>query len=169
MAPSHGDNLKMSKIAIMGFGNTVRSDGAIGCYVIDELTAFFMTSRSVTLFDMGSSSSEIMYRLKGHDYVILVDGTTDSGQAPGTIIRLPDSETQSLPREDSSMYLHSLNWNQALTYGQKVLQEDFPKRIDVYLIAINNTQIEGELSEEVKKAGDEVVKQIRRSIAEVEY
>ena len=159
----------MSKTAVLGFGNTVRSDGAIGCYVIDELTAFFMTSRSVTLFDMGSSSSEIMYRLKGHDYVILVDGTTDTNEAPGTIIKLSESETKVIPQENSSLSLHSLNWDQALVYGRKVLQEEFPRKVEVFLIAIDNTQIEGELSDEVKKAGDEVVKQIRRSIAEVEY
>lgn len=153
----------------MGFGDTVRSDDAIGCYVIDELTAFFMTSRSVTLFDMGAFTSDILLRLKGHDHVILVDGTTDSGKAPGTVIRLPASDVERIAQEAPSLHLHSLKWDQALAYGKNLLKDEFPEKVDVYLIAIENTSIAGEISEEVKNAGDQVVRSIRRAIAETGY
>lgn len=157
----------MSKIAIMGFGNPVRSDDAVGCYVIDELTAFYMNSRDVTLFDMGTSAFEILFKLKGHDHIILVDGTINSGEKPGTIFKLPASEVESAPQDDPMVFLHSLKWDQALSYAKKILQDEYPEKIDVYLIAIDDTRLDVGMSEEVEKAGDEVVKHIRRSITEV--
>lgn len=157
----------MNKIAIMGFGNPVRSDDAVGCYVIDELTAYYMNSRDVTLFDMGTSAFEILFKLKGHDYIILVDGTTNSGETPGTIFKLPASEVESAPQDDPMVFLHSLKWDQALSYAKKILREEYPDNIDVYLVAIDNTKLGEGMTEEVEKAGDIVVDLIRKSIAEV--
>ena len=157
----------MNKIAIMGFGNPVRSDDAVGCYVIDELTAYYMNSRDVTLFDMGTSAFEILFKLKGHDYIIVVDGTINSGEAPGTIFKLPASEVESAPQDDPMVFLHSLKWDQALSYAKKILREEYPDNIDVYLVAIDNTKLGEGMSEEVEKAGDIVVDLIRKSIAEV--
>jgi len=37
------------------------------------------------------------------------------------------------------------------------MQNDYPEDIQVYLIAIENTKLDMELSDEVKKAGDKVV------------
>jgi Ni,Fe-hydrogenase maturation factor len=37
------------------------------------------------------------------------------------------------------------------------MQSDYPEDIQVYLIAIENTKLDMELSDEVKKAGDKVV------------
>ena len=44
------------------------------------------------------------------------------------------------------------------------MREDYPKDITVYLIAVDNTRIEIELSEEVKEAGDKVVQYILEEI-----
>ena len=151
----------------MGFGNPVRSDDAVGCYVIDELTAFYMNSREVTLFDMGTSAFEVLFKLEGHDYIIIVDGTINSGEPPGTIFKLPAEEVASAPQDDPMVFLHSLKWDQALSYAKKIMQDDYPTNIDVYLIAIDDTRLDVGMSDEVEKAGDEVVKLIRETLAEV--
>ena len=151
----------------MGFGNPVRSDDAVGCYVIDELTAFYMNSREVTLFDMGTSAFEVLFKLEGHDYIIIVDGTINSGEPPGTIFKLPAEEVRSTPQDDPMVFLHSLKWDQALSYAKKIMQDDYPENIDVYLIAIDDTRLDVGMSDEVEKAGDEVVKLIRETLSEV--
>lgn len=57
-------------------------------------------------------------------------------------------------------FLHSIKWNQALSYAKKILREEYPEDIQVYLIAIENTKLEIELSDIVKEAGDKVVQLI---------
>lgn len=157
----------MSKVAIMGFGNPVRSDDAVGCYVIDELTAFYMNSREVTLFDMGTSAFEVLFKLKGHNRIIIVDGTINSGEPVGTIFKLPAEEVESAPQDDPLVFLHSLKWDQALSYAKKILGDEYPKDIDVYLIAIDDTRLDVGMSEEVERAGDKVVGHIRETLASV--
>ncbi len=157
----------MSKTAIMGFGNPLRSDDTVGCYVIDELTAFYMNSREVTLFDMGTSAYEILYKLKGHDYIILIDGEVDSGEPPGTILKLRPQEIESALKDEPLMVVQGLKWDQALSYAKSILKDEYPDRIDVYLVAIDDTRLNAGMSFDVEKAGDEVVRLIRKSIAEV--
>ncbi|TAE51976.1 MAG: hydrogenase maturation protease, partial [Bacteroidetes bacterium] len=44
----------MKKTAILGFGNPVRSDDGVGCYVIEELKKSSALSPDLTLIDMGT-------------------------------------------------------------------------------------------------------------------
>ena len=62
------------KTAIMGFGNPVRSDDAIGIYVIEQLKEELPDSEDISIFDMGTAAFEVLFGLKGHDKIILVDG-----------------------------------------------------------------------------------------------
>jgi len=159
--------MNKSKTAILGFGNPIISDDAVGCYVIDELTAFFMYSQEVTLFDMGTSDKDILCKLKGHNTIILIDGSFNSGESPGTIFRLSPEEIASASLEEPKVMLPCLRWHHALYHARKVLGEGFPERVIVYLIAVDDTQLDIGLTEEVAEAGDQVVKLIRRTIMEV--
>jgi len=47
-----------------------------------------------------------------------------------------------------------------LSYSKKILGDDYPEDIQVYLIAVENTKLDTALSEEVKEAGDKVVQHI---------
>ena len=64
------------------------------------------------------------------------------------------------PQEDPLVFLHGMKWDQALSYAKKILQDEYPEDIQVYLIAIENTRLEVGLSEAVKEAGDKVVERI---------
>jgi Ni,Fe-hydrogenase maturation factor len=55
------------------------------------------------------------------------------------------------------VFLHGMKWDQALSYAKKILGEDYPEDIQVYLIAVENTKLEVDLSKSVKEAGDKVV------------
>ncbi|MEM7658771.1 MAG: hydrogenase maturation protease, partial [Bacteroidota bacterium] len=73
------------RIAIMGFGNPVRSDDGIGCYVIDQLRTALGEEPHINLFDMGTSAFEVLFQLKGHDHIIVVDAVINSGEPIGTL------------------------------------------------------------------------------------
>ncbi|MCI2228252.1 hydrogenase maturation protease [Polaribacter sp. MSW13] len=147
----------MEKIAIMGFGNPVRSDDGIGMYVIEKLKEIIGNNSSINIFDMGTAAFEILFGLKGHQKIILVDAVINSNEPVGTLFKVPASEVLAAPEENPLVFLHSMKWNQALSYAKKILQDEYPEDIQVYLIAVENTKLEFDLSKEVQDAGDKVV------------
>ncbi len=141
----------------MGFGNPVRSDDAVGCYVIEQLQKKGIESDDITLLDMGTGAFEVLFKLQGHQRIIIVDAVINTGEAVGTLYKVPAEEINAAIIDDPMVFLHSIKWDQALSYAKKILRENYPTDISVYLIAVDNTRIEIELSDIVKQAGDKVV------------
>lgn len=155
------------KTAIMGFGNPVRSDDAIGIYVIEELRKSIDSTGAVSLFDMGTAAFEVLFGLKGHDKIILVDAVINTNESVGTLFKVPAEEVLRAPEEDPMVFLHGMKWDQALSYTKKIMGDAYPEDISVYLIAIDNTKLEVDLSPAVKKAGDKVVNLILEELKAV--
>jgi len=148
------------KTAIMGFGNPVRSDDAVGIYVINQLREKLPASEDISIFDMGTAAFEVLFGLKGHDKIILADAVLNSNEPVGTLFKVPAEEVMKAPQDDPLVFLHGMKWDQALSYTKKILQDDYPGDIQVYLIAIENTKLEVDLSNVVREAGDKVVQHI---------
>lgn len=154
-----------TKIAIMGFGNPCRSDDGIAIYVIDELRKVIGEEHeTITLFDMGTSAFEVLFQLKGHSRIIIVDAVINTGEIAGTLYKLPASEINAQINDDPMVFLHSLKWDQALSYSKKILREEYPEDIQVYLIAVDNLKLDINLSEDVKNAGDKVIELILKEV-----
>ena len=148
------------KTAIMGFGNPVRSDDAVGIYVIEKLSQSLENHEDISIFDMGTSAFEVLFGLKGHDRIILVDAALNTNEPIGTLFKVPAEEVLRAPQDDPLVFLHGMKWDQALSYAKKILQDDYPEDIQVYLVAIENTKLEVDLSQPVQAAGDKVVTHI---------
>ena len=148
------------KTAIMVIGNPVRSDDAIGIYVIEQLKEKLPDSEDISIFDMGTAAFEVLFGLKGHDKIILVDGVLNSNEPVGTLFKVPAEEVMKAPQDDPLVFLHGMKWDQALSYTKKILQDEYPEDIQVYLVAIENTKLEIDMSDVVKQAGDKVVQHI---------
>ncbi|HCX23990.1 MAG: hydrogenase maturation protease [Flammeovirgaceae bacterium] len=158
----------MKKTAIMGFGNPVRSDDAIGVHVVNELKKKIV-SPDITLMDMGTSAFEVLFGLKGHEKIIIVDAVVNSDEEPGTLFKVPAEEVLRAPQDDPMVFLHGLKWDQALSYAKKIMGEEYPTDIEVYLIAVDNTRLEIEISKEVLNAGEQVIQLILDEIGEANY
>jgi hydrogenase maturation protease len=144
----------MKKTAILGFGNPVRSDDGIGCLVIDELKKRIPELPGhISLIDMGTSAFEMLFQLKGHERIIVVDAVMNTGEPDGTLYRLPASAIDAAIQDDPLVFLHGLKWDQALSYAKKILGREYPDDISVYLIAVTNLRIELGISEAVREAG----------------
>lgn len=144
----------------MGFGNPVRSDDAVGIYVIEQLREKLPASEDISLFDMGTAAFEVLFGLKGHSKIILVDAVLNSNESVGTLFKLPAEEVMKAPQDDPLVFLHGMKWDQALSYTKKILQDEYPEDVQVYLVAIENTKLEVDLSDVVKEAGDKVVQYV---------
>ncbi len=156
------------KTAIMGFGNPVRSDDAIGIYVIEQLRQTLVGIEEISIFDMGTAAFEVLFKLEGHDRIILIDAVLNTNEPVGTLFKLPAEEVLRAPQDDPMVFLHGMKWDQALSYAKKILRENYPEDIQVYLIAIENTKLEVDLSEGVKQAGDKVVTLILEELNQLE-
>lgn len=153
------------KTAVMGFGNPCRSDDGIGIYIIDELRKIIKHDEQVTLFDMGTSAFEVLFNLKGHSQIIIADAVINTGEKPGTLYKLPSTEIAASIQDDPMVFLHSLKWDQALSYAKKILRDEYPEDISVYLVAVNDTKLDIRLTDEVRQAGDKVVQLIAAQLA----
>ena len=149
----------------MGFGNPARSDDGIGCYVVAQLQEQLGEQEGISLLDMGTSAFEVLFQLQGHQRIILVDAVINTGEEDGTLYKLPASAVEAAIQDDPMVFLHALKWDQALSYAKKILREDYPEDISVYLISVSNTRLEIGLSEIVQTAGDRVVGLIKEELA----
>lgn len=147
----------VKKTAVLGFGNPVRADDGVGIYVIDQLKKQLGASEEVSIFDMGTSAFEVLFKLKGHDRIILIDAVINTDEQVGTTYKLPASEVEGQIEDDPMVFLHGLKWNQALSYARKMLKDDYPEEVEVYLIAIESTRFNVGMTEEAKQGGDKIV------------
>tara|TARA_R110000823_G_scaffold272512_2_gene391805 strand:+ start:193 stop:672 length:480 start_codon:yes stop_codon:yes gene_type:complete len=152
------------KTAIMGFGNPVRSDDAVGIYVIEQLREKLPESEDISIFDMGTAAFEVLFGLKGHDKIILADAVLNSNEPVGTLFKVPAEEVLRAPQDDPLVFLHGMKWDQALSYTKKIFRDEYPEDIQVYLVAIENTKLEVDLSDVVREAGDKVVQHILKDL-----
>jgi|AntRauTorckE5430_2_1112549.scaffolds.fasta_scaffold02428_2 hydrogenase maturation protease len=149
--------MNSKKTALLGFGNPARSDDGVGCYVIQQLKEKYPEREELTILDMGTSAFEVLFQLKGNERIIFVDGVINTGEPDGTLYHLPASEINAAIQDDPMVFLHSLKWDQALSYAKKILQDEYPDDIGVYLVSITNTKLDIGMSPEVIAGGDRLI------------
>lgn len=160
-ALQHHDMKPQPRTAVLGFGNPVRSDDGIGCFVIEMLKKQFPEpSDMLSLLDMGTGAFEVLFQVQGHERIIVVDAVINTGEPDGTLYCLPASEVMGAIQDDPMVFLHSLKWDQALSYTKKIMGHAFPTDIVAYLVAISNTRLEVGLSQPVQQAGLQLAQRI---------
>ncbi len=149
--------IKVAKTAVLGFGNPVRADDGVGIHVVNRLAQLLGEQERISIFDMGTSAFEVLFKLRDHNRIILIDAVVNTGDPVGTLYKLPAAEIESQIEEDPLVFLHSLKWSQALSYAKKMLGEAYPEEVEVYLIAVNDTRFNVGMGPEAVSAGDQVV------------
>ena len=97
----------------------------------------------------------------------MVDAVINTNEPVGTVFKVPAEEVLRAPQDDPMVFLHGMKWDQALSYAKKILGDDYPEDIQVYLIAVENTKLDTLLSSEVKNAGDKVVNYILEDLKQI--
>ncbi|MEM8558055.1 MAG: hydrogenase maturation protease, partial [Bacteroidota bacterium] len=97
--------------AVLGFGNPVRGDDAVGVCIVQELQARFgaaLDDAGVTVFDMGTSAFEVLFQLRGHDRLRFVDAALNTGHPVGTVFKVPAEQLEREVNSDPLVFLHVL-------------------------------------------------------------
>jgi hydrogenase maturation protease len=78
-------------ILVLGLGNLLMTDDALGSRVIETLERCFTFPAQVALLDGGTLGLDLLPRLEGIDKLLVVDAL-EMDAAPGTLFRLAGDE-----------------------------------------------------------------------------
>ena len=152
----------MMHLGVIGIGNDTRGDDAIGLVVARCLQ--HDTPEGVTVQEVHGEGLSVLERWQGADAIILIDAS-HSGAAPGTIHRL-EPLTQPLPRDLFPCSTHAFGVVEAIELARVLGQ--LPPHLVVYGIEASQFDIGSDLSEGVRQAVPEVVRQVQRDIQELQ-
>jgi len=155
---------------VIGCGNILRGDDAVGPTLIRHLWAEGDIPDDVTLVDGGTAGMDVAFKMRGAAHVILIDAA-QTGAAPGTTYCIPGSEIEELP-ELQALHSHSFRWDHALAFGHWLLGDEYPREVTVFLVEIASTDPGADLTEPVVAAMLDVAALVRnrfsRGLAQVE-
>lgn len=134
---------------IIGCGNRLCGDDAAGPELIRRLLQRGLPAE-VRCVDGGTEGINVAFQMKGVPHLILVDACQSGGQA-GEIFQLKGEEVEpELP--PAGLNLHHFRWDHALALGRRLLQQDYPGRVTVFLIEGARFGVGEDLSPEVDRA-----------------
>lgn len=141
----------MQAIRIIGLGNVMRGDDAVGLLAAGRLRQEVGERAEVIEAEM--AGVDIVELVKGVRVAILIDAVR-SGQSPGIIHRL-DASTGPIGVGMFPHSSHALGLSEALELARAM--GVLPETVIVYGIEVGNTEAGRPLSPPVAKALDEVV------------
>jgi hydrogenase maturation protease len=148
------DDPRSSTIRIIGLGNELRGDDAVGLLVARRLRQ--EVGDCIKVIEAEMVGVDLISLMEGARVAILIDAAR-SGQSPGTIYRL-DASASSIARQMFFHSSHALGISEALELARAI--GVLPPRVIVYGIEAGNTEAGQALSSPVANALDEVVEQI---------
>ena len=152
----------VAPILLIGCGNLLRGDDAVGPLLIRELWQTWgeRVPPEVEICDGGTAGMDVAFKMRGRRRVILFDASR-TGHAPGTLFCVPGTEVENLP-EPTGMHSHSFRWDHALAFARWLLKDAYPEEIQVYLIEAGQLGFGEPLTEAVRKTMHGLVAQIAR-------
>jgi len=122
MSPS---SIAGPRIAVLGLGNLMRADDALGMLAIERLRADPRLPSSVVAIDGGTLGLDLLYPLEGITHLLALDAI-DAGVQPGTLLRFAGEEIGDLPISKS---VHLLGFSDLI--GAMRLSGSAPEEIVV--------------------------------------
>ena len=145
---------RSSRIRIIGLGNGMRGDDAVGLLVAHRLRQEI--GDRVDVIEAEMAGVDLVELMKGANVVFLIDAAR-SGQAPGTIHRL-DGSAGSISAPIFPRSSHALGTADALELARAM--GVLPATVIVYGVEVENTEVGRPLSSAVAKVLEQVVGRI---------
>lgn len=148
------------KTVVIGCGNILRGDDAVGPILIRHLWQQGDIPDEVTLVDGGTSGMDVAFKMRAARHVILIDAAA-TGATPGTQYEIPGSEIEELP-ELQALHSHSFRWDHALAFAHWLLGPEYPRRVTVFLIEVESCDPGADLTPKVEAAMHEIGTLVRQ-------
>jgi hydrogenase maturation protease len=88
--------VSVAHIAVVGLGNLMRTDDAVGMHAIERLRADPRLGPDVSIVEGGTLGLDLLYPLEGVTHLLALDAV-DAGAGPGTLLRFAGEEMAGLP------------------------------------------------------------------------
>ena len=148
-------------VAVIGCGNLLRGDDAAGPILIRMLWERGLGDHA-RLVDGGTAGMDVAFQMRGAERVILVDACS-TGSEPGALFRVPGEEIADVP-PPTEIHSHAFRWDHALSFARWLLKDQYPDRIEVWLVEIASADHGADLSPAVRSAIDDLAGRIEAEV-----
>lgn len=139
-------------ILVLGLGNLLMTDDALGSRVIEILELQFEFPEQVALLDGGTLGLDLLPRFEGVEKLLVIDAL-EMDAAPGTVYRLAGEE---VPRAFANkLSVHQMGLQDLLAVAE--LQGHLPAELVVWGVQAASIEMGTALSEAVAPALEKVV------------
>lgn len=148
-------------ILVLGLGNLVMTDDALGSRTVAELEKRYLYPESVTLLDGGTLGLDLLPRLEGIDKLLVIDAL-QMGAAPGELFRLEGDE---VPRAFANkLSVHQMGLQDLLAVAE--LQGHLPEKLVVWGAQSASIEMGMEMSPAVAGAVEPLIAAIVSELAD---
>ncbi len=134
-------------ILILGIGNSLMNDDAVGVTAIEQLKERYAFPAGVTVVDGGTLGLDLLPMLEGIKKLLIIDAI-DMGAAPGDLFRLQGEE---VPRAFASkLSVHQMGVQDLLAVAE--LQGHVPEELVVWGVQPGSIEMEMRLTPTVAAA-----------------
>lgn len=152
-------NIDVPRIVVLGLGNPMRTDDAVGMLALQRLRARPDFPKSVALIEGGTLGLDLLYPLEGFTHLLALDAI-DAGAQPGTLLRYSGDAIADLPISKS---VHLLGFSDLI--GSMRLLGNVPAEIVVLGVQPQSAGWGTELTAVVDVALDTLVEQAMDQVA----
>lgn len=147
------------KLLVLGIGNLVMNDDAAGVLAAQTLAKEFPQTDDLLVMDGGTLGLDLLPYIEQAENLIIADAV-EFNLAPGTVIRLEGEDID--PVFENRLSAHQMGMKDILTTAE--LMGIRPKKITLFGIQSQNTEMDMELSPEVSAAMEKFIGHIRDEI-----
>lgn len=137
---------------VLGVGNLLMSDEGVGVHVIRQLIERYRIPEEIQILDGGTLGLDLLYYLEGVENVLIIDAV-ETGEAPGTIIRMDGDEVPAFL--SIKMSPHQIGIPDMLAAAK--LKDLFPQKLTLFGIQPESIVISMELSPTIALTIDQII------------
>lgn len=142
-------------ILVLGLGNLVMSDDALGVRTVEKLACHYRFPEQVTLLDGGTLGLDLLPQLEGVDKLLVIDAL-QMGAEPGEVFRL---EGEEVPRAFANkLSVHQMGLQDLLAVAE--LQGHLPSQLVVLGGQSESIEMGMEMSSAVAAAVDPLIEAV---------
>ncbi|NQV30033.1 MAG: hydrogenase maturation protease [Candidatus Marinimicrobia bacterium] len=151
----------MAILTVIGVGNRLRGDDAVGPLLIDELSK--LSDPRLELVDAGSDALGILEYLEDRNLVLVVDACR-MGKAPGSLLTFRPFESRLIMDADP-LSLHGLGLAETLDMAESLHM--LPTDLKIIGIEPDSIQFNGKLSSSVQEAMSLAIEKIHDELLQL--
>jgi len=118
---------------LLGIGNPIRTDDAIGVMVAREVSKLHLPG--IDVMEIAASGIEVMEMMLDYEKVVIVDAIKLPGRKPGEMMRLEEKDFANTVHGASP---HGVNLPTAIALGRRTAPSRMPKEIVFYAMQVED-------------------------------